>query len=71
MKMEQIDALIRALVNEPEQAQRESLGEILRNTLRMEQGVSSLVKHVSQPLAREIVEIIDKYTQEPKPHPRA
>jgi len=66
MKMEQIEALIRALINESEQAQREILGTLLRNTLQMRQVVSSLAKHVSQPLAREIVEITDKHTQEPR-----
>ncbi len=67
MKNEHIDTLIRALEKEPEQAQRESLGELLRDTLRMGQEVSSLAKQVSRPIPREIAESLDKHIQEKKP----
>lgn len=67
MEMKQIDALIRALVNEPEQAQREILGTLLRNTLQMRQVTSDLTKYTTHPpLMREIAESTDKHIQGPK-----
>lgn len=67
MKMEQIEALIRALINESEQAQREILGTLLRDTLQMGQVTSDLTKYITHPpLMREIAESLDKHIQGPK-----
>jgi len=67
MKMEQIDTLIRALVKEPEQAQRESLGEVLREALILKRTLRrALARQTSRPFALEAVEVRDKHIQGPK-----
>ena len=62
MEMKQVDALIRALVNEPEQTQRESLGEILRATLQMDRTVGTLTEYTT----RELVESTDAHIKGPR-----
>ena len=61
MKMKQVDALIRALVNESEQTQRESLGELLRATLQVRQTGRALTEYAAPPITRELVESTDAH----------
>lgn len=53
MRDKHIDTLIRALVKEPEQAQRESLGEVLREALILKRTLRrALARQTTPPLAR-------------------